>query len=143
MLLYTYSHHQPEIHFIAACQDGFIVPHVWEIRVRKNLTIFKGCHFAQFHILIWWSFPEIETKNFNSDPCFLKLLKMGTISPAAHFLNFEHIGRSQTIAAIICGFSCGERLVKLKSYEELPWKADAEAYLCYYSSFPTLVFYRL
>ena len=25
----------------------------------------------------------------------------------------------------------------------MPWKADTEAYLCFYSSCPTLVFYRL
>ena len=24
----------------------------------------------------------------------------------------------------------------------MPWKADTEAYLCFYSSCPTLVFYR-
>ena len=86
--------------FIATRQGGFIVLHVWEIVVRKNLTIFEGCHFARFYILIWWSFPKIETKNFNSDPCFFKLVKLGTISPAAHFLNCVHIGRRQTIAAM-------------------------------------------
>ena len=30
-----------------------------------------------------------------------------------------------------------------RSYREMPWKADTEAYLCFYSSCPTLVFYRL
>ena len=25
----------------------------------------------------------------------------------------------------------------------MPWKADTEAYLCFYSSCPTIVFYRL
>ena len=25
----------------------------------------------------------------------------------------------------------------------MPWKADTEAYSCFYSSYPTLVFYRL
>ena len=56
---------------IAARQGGFIVPYVWEIVVRKNLTNFEGCHFARFYILIWWSFPKIETTNFNSGPwCF-------------------------------------------------------------------------
>ena len=25
----------------------------------------------------------------------------------------------------------------------MPWKADTEAYLCFYSSCPSLVFYRL
>ena len=95
-------------------QGGFIVPYVWEIVVRKNLTNFEGCHFARFYILIWWSFPKIETKNFNSGSCFFKLVKLGTISPAAHFLNCVHIGRSQTIAAIICGLSSGKRFVKLR-----------------------------
>ena len=75
------------IKIIAASQDGFIVPYVWEIVVRKNLTNFEGCHFARFYILIWWSFLKIETKNFNSGPCFFKLVKLRTISPAAHFPN--------------------------------------------------------
>ena len=56
----------------------------------------------------------MEIKNFNSDPCFFKLVKLGTISPAAHFLNCVHIGRSQTIAAIIRGLSSGKRFVKLR-----------------------------
>ena len=99
---------------IAASQAGFIVPHVWEIVVRKYLTIFEGYHFARFYILIWWSFPKIETKNFNSGLCFSKLVKLGTISHAAHFLNCIHIRRSQTIPAIICGFSSGKRFVKLR-----------------------------
>ena len=54
-------------------------------------------------MLIWLSFWKIETKNFNPDPWSFKLVRVGTISPAAHFLNFVHIGRSHTIAAIICG----------------------------------------
>ena len=99
---------------IAARQGGFIVPYVWEIVVRKNLTNFEGCHFARFYILIWWSFSKIETKNFNSGPCFFKLVKLGTILPDAHFLNCVHIGRSQTIAAIICGLFFGKTLRKVK-----------------------------
>ena len=98
----------------AARQGGFIVLHLWEIVARKNLTIFEGCHFARFYILIWWSFPRIGTKNFNSDPCFFKLVKLGTISPAAHFLNCVHIGRSQTIAAIIRRLSSEKRFLKLR-----------------------------
>ena len=101
-------------HTTAARQGGFIVPYVWEIVVRKHVTNFEGCHFARFYILIWWSFPKIETKSFNSGPCFFKLVKLGTISPAAHFLNWVHIGRNQTIAAIICGLSFGKRFVKLR-----------------------------
>ena len=108
--------HQQQVtsKLITARQGDFIFPHVWEIVVRKNLTNFEGCHFARFYILIWWSFPKIETKNFNSGPCFFKLVKLGTISPAANFPNCVHIGRSQTIAALICGLSSGKRLVKLR-----------------------------
>ena len=61
---------------------------------KKNLTIFEGCHFPQFYILILSSFLKIETKNFNSDPCFFNLVTLETISPAAHFLSeckFEEI----------------------------------------------------
>ena len=86
-------------------QGGFIVPYVWEIvfNVRLNLTIFKGYHFPRFYVLIWSNFRKIERKIFNSDPCFCSLLKLGTISPAAHFPNCVYI--SQTIAAIVHGFS--------------------------------------
>ena len=99
---------------ISARQGGFIVPYVWEIVVWKNLTNFQGCHFARFYILIWWSFSKIETTHFNSGPCLFKLVKLWTISPDAPFLNCVHIGRSQTIAAIICGLSSGKRFVKLR-----------------------------
>ena len=129
---------------------------MWEIVVTKNLTNFEGCHFGRFYILIWLSFPKIETKNFNSGPSFFKLVKLGTISPTAHFLNCVHIGISQTIAAIICGLSSGKRFVKLRevfydfyianigrSYREIPWKADTETYFCFFSSCPTRVFYKL
>ena len=58
----------------------------------------------------------METKNFNSGSCFFKLVKLGTISPAAHFLNCVHIGRSQTIAAIIYGLSSGKRFIKLEEF---------------------------
>ena len=77
----------------------------------------------------------------------------GTISPAAHFLNCVHIGRRQTIAAIICGRSSGKRFVKLRevfkdfqitnvgrSYREMPRKADTKAYWFFYSSSTALVF---
>ena len=72
---------------IAPRQDGFMFPYVWEIKVRKNLRIFEGCHFPRFYILIWSSFRKIETKDLNSDPCFFNLVKLWSISPAAHFLN--------------------------------------------------------
>ena len=80
---------------IAARQGGFIIPHVWEIVVRKNLTNFEGYHFGRFYLLIWWSFPKIKTKNFNSGPCFFKLVKLGTISPVAHFFNCVRTGKSR------------------------------------------------
>ena len=56
----------------------------------------------------------METKSFNFGPCFFKILKLGTISPAAHFLNCVHIGRNPTIAAVICGLSSGKPFIKLK-----------------------------
>ena len=48
--------------------------------IRKNLTIFYGCHFAQCRILISSSFWKTKTKNFNPDPCFFNLVKLGTSS---------------------------------------------------------------
>ena len=62
-------------------RSRFIVPSIWAIVVRRNLTNFEGCYFARFYILIWWSFLKIETKNFNSGPYFFKLVKLGPISP--------------------------------------------------------------
>ena len=94
-------------------QGGFIVPYVWEIVVRKNLTNFEGYHLARFYIFVWWSSLKIETKNFNSGPNFFKLVKLGTISSAAHFLNCVQIGRGQTIAANISGLCPGKHFVKL------------------------------
>ena len=67
-------------HIIAAHQGGFIVPYVWEIVVRKNLTNLEGCHFARFYILISRSFPKIEAKDFNSASCFFKLVKFRDIT---------------------------------------------------------------
>ena len=73
--------------FIAAPQGGFIAPHVWEIAGRKNLAIFKGCHYSWFYMMISWSFQKIETKNLNSEPCILNFLVLGTKSPAAYWLS--------------------------------------------------------
>ena len=56
----------------------------------------------------------METKNFNSALWFFKPVKLGTISPAAHFFNCVHIRRSQAIAAIVCGLSSGKRFAKLR-----------------------------
>ena len=39
------------------------------------------------------------------NPRFFSLVKLETISPAAHFLDYVHVGISQTIAAIISGIS--------------------------------------
>ena len=44
---------------IAACQGGFIAPHVWEIAGRKDLTIFKSCHYSWFYMIISSSFLYI------------------------------------------------------------------------------------
>ena len=89
---------------------GFIVPYIMEISARKNVTIFEGCHFPRFDILIPTSFWKIETQNIKSDPCIFNLVKLGTISPAAYFLNWENIERSQAIQTAIC------RLSKLKIF---------------------------
>ena len=67
---------------IAAPQGSFIGPHVWEIEGRNNLTIFKGCHYSRFYIMISLSFRKIETKNLNSDPHILIFLALGTTLPA-------------------------------------------------------------
>ena len=76
--VYTYSNCSiNQLHFrqtIAARQRGFIVPNAWKVVVRKNLTNFEGCHFAWIYILIWWSFPKIETKNSTRAHVFWNLL---------------------------------------------------------------------
>ena len=72
---------------IAAPQSGFTAPHVREIVGRKNLTIFKGCHYSRSYMIIFSSFQKIETKNLNSDPRILILLVLGTTSPAAYKLS--------------------------------------------------------
>ena len=71
---------------IATPQGGFIAPHVSEIVGRKNLTIFKGCHYSRLYLMISLSlsFRKIETKNLNSDPRILILLGLGTTSLAPH-----------------------------------------------------------
>ena len=63
---------------IAAPQGEFIALHIWEIVHRKNLTIFKGCHYSRFYIMIPLSFRKIETRNLNSDPPILIFLVLGT-----------------------------------------------------------------
>ena len=75
--------------FIVTPQYGFIAPHIREIVGKKNLTIFKGCQYSQFYIIISSRFWKIETKNLNSDPRILILLILGAKSPAAHYLNIR------------------------------------------------------
>ena len=57
------------IYVITTPQDGFIAPHVWEIVGTKNLTIFKGCQYFRFYMMISSNFWSIEQKNLNSNPC--------------------------------------------------------------------------
>ena len=66
------------IYLIVAPQVGFIAPYEWEIVYRKNLKIFKGCHYSRFYIMIPLSFRKIETRNLNSDPPILIFLVLGT-----------------------------------------------------------------
>ena len=48
-------------------------------------TIFKGCYYSRFHIIILYkSFGKIETMNLNLDPRILIFLVLGTTSPAAN-----------------------------------------------------------
>ena len=54
---------------------------------RKNLTIFKGCHYSRLYMMISSSFRKIKTENLNSDPCILIFLVPGATSPAAYSLS--------------------------------------------------------
>ena len=89
---------------IAAPQGGFIASQVWEIAGRKNLTIFKGCYYSRFYMMISSNFREIETKNLNSDLCILTFLALGTKSRAA-YIGYLNIGNGHEIEATICGLS--------------------------------------
>ena len=57
------------------------------------------------NLLIISSIWKIETKNFNSNPCFLNLVKLVEISLAALLLNYVNVGRRQAIEAIISGLA--------------------------------------
>ena len=59
----------------------------------KKSPIFEGYHVLRFYILILSSFRITETKNFNWDAYLFNLVKLGTISRAAYFLNCVHIRR--------------------------------------------------
>ena len=54
--------------FIAARQGGFIVSYVRKIVVRKNITIFEGCHFPRFYINDLTELPENRDKEFQFGP---------------------------------------------------------------------------
>ena len=87
---------------IAAPEGGFMGPHVWEIVGRKNLTIFKGCHYSRFYIMISSGFRKIKTKNLNSDVRILIFLVLGV--PALH-IGYLNIRSCHEIEAAICGLS--------------------------------------
>ena len=72
-------------------------------RIRNSNS--KISNFSQFYILIFSSLWKIEARNFNSDPRFLNLIKLGRISPATYFINCENIGRSHMIEVLICDLS--------------------------------------
>ena len=78
--------------------------------VRMRNTSWKKSHnFRRLLLslvwLMWLCFRKIETKVFNSNSIFFNLVKLGTISPAAHCLNCVHILRGQTMAATTCRIS--------------------------------------
>ena len=101
-----------KIVFIAARQGGFIVPYVWEIVARKNLTIFEGCHFPRFYNWFDWVSWKSRQRISIRTHAFLILLNWERY----HLLHISltvHIGRSQKIAAIIRGLSSGKCFVKL------------------------------
>ena len=58
---------------------AFIALHVWETVGRKNITIFKVCHYFRFYMMISSSFRKIE--NLNSDPSTLIFSALETTSP--------------------------------------------------------------
>ena len=91
------------VRLIAAPQGGFIAPHVWEIVCRKNVTIFKCCHYSRFYITISISFWKIETKNLNSDPRILVLLVLRT-NHQLH-ISYLNIRNDYDIEAATCGYS--------------------------------------
>ena len=72
---------------IAAPHGGFIAPHVREIVGRKNLTIFKGCHYSRSYMMISSNFRKANTKNLKSDLCILNVLVLGTTLSAAYRLS--------------------------------------------------------
>ena len=51
----------------------------------------EGFQCPRFYTLIISSFQKIEATDFNSQPCFFNLVKLGMISLAAHFLNCQEV----------------------------------------------------
>ena len=99
-------------------------------QLKKISQFSKVATFLDFILLIRLSFPKIETNNFNSDPCFFNLVKLGTTSPAAHLINCVDIGRSQKMTGIIRGLSSGKHFVKLnkKFLRSLNYKHGKKIY---------------
>ena len=62
--------------------------HKTYIIIDTRKKCFKG------YIFIFSRFHKIATNNFNLDPCFFNLVKLGTILAAPHFLNCVNIGKS-------------------------------------------------
>ena len=81
-----------------------------------------------FQRLIFSNLQKINTKNFNSDPCFFNIVTLGTISPVAHFLLCVNIGRRQTIEAVNHSWSSkvssGKRFIKLASFQDFRLRAS-------------------
>ena len=98
---------------IAAPQGDFIAPHVREIVSKKNLTIFLGCHYFRFYIIISLGFRKIETKNLNSNPRILIFFVLGT-NHQLH-ISYLNIRSYHDIEAAIRGYS----YVPLKTFVKL------------------------
>ena len=67
--------------------------------------MYKKCELEIANLLIISSIWIIETKNFNSNPCFFNLVKLVEISLAVLLLNYVNVGRRQAIEAIINGLA--------------------------------------
>ena len=75
------------------------------VHMKNLVTIFKGCYFPRFCVLISSSFHKIDTKNFKTYLSFFRVVKLGKIPPSARLLNCVNTVRSQVIEAIIRGIS--------------------------------------
>ena len=63
--------------FIAFPQGDFIAPHIWETVGRKNLIIFKGCHYSQFYMMISSGFCKNRDNEFKLGPMHLNFPRTG------------------------------------------------------------------